>query len=75
MSQSPQRMRFPSPLAGEGGSRGGNPSAIRERGPSLTGIAIRLPRSLGYCLRSHTLSRKGRGEESSRFPLQSSLAS
>ena len=67
------RSHFPSPLVGEGGSRGGNPSASRVRGHSLTRVKTPHPprsRSLssGRALRGPvgslgTLSHKGRGEE------------
>ncbi len=65
MIESVQRTRFPSPPEGEGGSRGGNPSAIRVRGQRVVDTPTPHPPSLGYRLRSGTLSLKGRGEENS----------
>jgi len=59
------RSLFPSPLGGEGGERSepgeGSVSLIRAQTP--------LPPSLGYRLRSGTLSRKGRGERGERHRL------
>jgi hypothetical protein len=54
---------LPSLLVGGGGSRGGNPSASRVRGYSLTRAQNPSPASLMLAHSLGTLSRKGRGEE------------
>src|SRR5215213_3334090 len=58
------RARFPSPLEGEGGSRGAIANAIRERGYLRNNFheANPSPALARLRLRSGTLSLKGRGQ-------------
>src|SRR3954468_21074513 len=75
---SERRALFPSPLAGEGGSRGAIASAIRERGFASKNVLTKitpLPTSLGFASARSPSPARGEGKRVCRASVSSNSES